>query len=343
MSAADRRYGSRGRTRTFNLPDLVVASRRRCPCSSTQVTGMAGRRDTCLDVRGRAPVATRVATRRVLRRRLGSSRTTPQTDARVSVLRSIVAALHRRVPAPRASVRRRRPDPDGRAGHAPAARSVRSSRLAGTASGRRSRGQVSPRRGAQRPLRRPRHDPTARTTPRPPRCRHRGRPHADEQLLAGPGSRLASASRDVDEPSAGHPGPVRQTGSNVRLRQRGVISQNVLDGRPVGKQSEHETHPDPRTPNRRLAEAHGRVGDHPPQQFVLSRCHAHIVGARATTSGGTEQRLTDTDRPAETSIHYAELCEPAFRSTHYKRPCARVRSRSGSCLLRRSGSLRVEP
>ena len=113
MSAADRRYGSRGRTRTSNLPDLVVASRRRCPSSSTQVTGMAGRRDTCLDVRGRAPVATRVATRRVLRRRLGSSRTTPQTDARVSGLRSIVAALHRRVPAPRASVRRRRPDPDG--------------------------------------------------------------------------------------------------------------------------------------------------------------------------------------------------------------------------------------
>ena len=62
-----------------------MASPRRCLSPSTLATGMAGRGETCLDGRGRARVATRVATRRGLRRRLRSSRTTPQTDARVSV------------------------------------------------------------------------------------------------------------------------------------------------------------------------------------------------------------------------------------------------------------------
>jgi hypothetical protein len=94
------RTGSRGRTRTSNLPDHVVASLRRCLRPSTQVTGMAGRGETCLDGRGRARVATRVATRRGRRRRLRSSRTTPRTDARVSVLRFRVAPLHPRDPAP---------------------------------------------------------------------------------------------------------------------------------------------------------------------------------------------------------------------------------------------------
>jgi hypothetical protein len=40
----------------------------------------------------------------------------------------------------------------------------------------------------------------------------------------------------------------------------------------------------------KVAEAHSSIGDHPPQQLVLSRRHALTVGTPATRDGSTEQR-----------------------------------------------------
>lgn len=218
MQAADQSIGSRGRVRTLNLPDLALASRRRCLCPSTQVTGMAGRGEMCLDVRGRAPVATRVASRRCLRRRLGSSRTTPRTGAACRFCDPwsprCIGAFQRREQAFDDGVQILTTGPVMHPQHDQSALlALREPNRVGEVEGSVTRA----RRAAAAASTTARSD--CPDNPRPPRCRHRGRPPADEQMLGGPGSRPASASRDVDEPSAGQPGPVRQTRSNVRTWQ----------------------------------------------------------------------------------------------------------------------------